>query len=181
MKILDTSMSQNNHPIKYPIISFLFAFLFNASALAVSSTPLCYLSNTVCIDNASNEDVELALNAVKKTYVFFAGLGFTEEYKIELFFEKAVRVEVGTGNFIRIYGKLGRDGNVYLTDWNEPWLTEQNAYGIEMSRDFYESIIIHELAHLIAEKIAARKIAITLSEYIAYVVQLFQMQPTIWN
>ena len=105
-------------------------------------------------------------------------IGYSKKYPLWIFFQKKVEIETVTGELIRVYGKLNKDNHIYLTDWNEPWLTEQNAYGLEMSKDFYESLIIHEVAHFIAEKIAGRKIENTLSEYIAYVVQLSQMLPT---
>ena len=86
-------------------------------------------------------------------------------------------VERRCGDFIRVIGKLGKDNRIYLTNRHEPWLKKQNAYGLEMSKEFYESLIVHEVAHFIVEKITGGKIKCTLSEYVAYVVQLSQMQP----
>jgi hypothetical protein len=59
--------------------------------------------------------------------------------------------------------------------YNPISLSGQNAYEMRMTKDFYESSIVNEFAHFIAEKIGHRKIENTLSEYIAYVVQLSQM------
>jgi hypothetical protein len=121
----------------------------------------------------------IALKAIRKAYNFFFNIGYHDKYFLEIVFQKEVMVENCNGDLIRVYGKLGKDDHIYLTDWNEVWLVEQNSYGLKMSKEFYESIIIHEVAHFIAEKIVGRKIEITNSEYIAYVVQLSQMQPKI--
>jgi hypothetical protein len=173
-------MLKRNRLFKYPFYCILFISFLITGSLGDSHTRGSYLSNKVCIHNANNEkDIELALDAVRKAYDFFADLGFHEKYNIELFFEKTVGFEMANGNFIRTYGKLGKDNRIYLTDSNEPWLAEKNTYGLEFSDPFYESLIVHEVAHLLAEKIAGFKIEITLSEYIAYVVQISQMQPLI--
>ncbi|MGD9135185.1 MAG: hypothetical protein PVH42_00430 [Desulfobacterales bacterium] len=88
-------------------------------------------------------------------------------------------VESCNEDLIRAYVKLGKDDHIYLTHCKEVWLAEHNSFGLKMSKDFYESIIIHEVAHFIAEKIAGCKIEITNSEYIADVVQLSQMKPSL--
>jgi hypothetical protein len=134
-------------------------------------------TNKVCIRYTNPEDIELALNAIRKAYNFFINIGYSETYFLEIVFQKKVLVECLCGRLIRVIGKLGKDNRIHLTNRDEPWLIEQNAYGLEMSKEFYESLIVHEVAHFIVEKITGGKIECTRSEYVAYVVQLSQMKP----
>ena len=58
---------------------------------------------------------------------------------------------------------------------------KHNTYNFEMCEDLYESIIIHEIAHFIVEKICRDKIDPVLTEYVAYTAQLSQMKPSLRN
>ena len=158
-------------------IASIIVFVLCATPIAAGQKRTCYSTNKVCINSANTENTELVSNAIKRAYDFFFNFGYSDRFFLEIIFQKEVRVENSDGGFIRVCGKLGKDNYIYLTDWNETWLAEQNAYGLKMSKEFYESLIVHEVAHFIAEKIVGRKIDNTDSEYIAYVVQLSQMHP----
>ena len=157
------------------IISLIFFILFYAQNTSAHQSVSCP-TNKVCICYTNSEDIELALNAIRKAYNFFINIGYSETYFLEIVFQKKVVVENRYGDLIRVIGKLGKDNCIYLTNRDEPWLKEQNAYSLGMSKEFYESLIVHEVAHFITEKITGRKIECSLSEYIAYVVQLSQMK-----
>jgi len=137
----------------------------------------CCPTNKICICYTNSEDIDLALIAIRKAYNFFINIGYSETYFLEVVFQKKVVVECPSGHLIRVIGKLGKDNHIYLTKWDEPWLKEKNGYGLEMRKEFYESLIVHEVAHFIVEKITGGKIECTHSEYVAYVVQLSQMKP----
>lgn len=158
------------------IISLIVVILFCAQITSAHQSVSCP-TNKVCICYTNSEDIELALNAIRKAYNFFINVGYSETYFLEIVFQKKVVVESRYGDLIRVIGKLGKDSRIYLTNRHEPWLAEKNVYGLEMSKEFYENLIVHEVAHFIADKITGHKIECTLSEYIAYVVQLSQMQP----
>ena len=158
-------------------IASVFVLVFCAASIAAGQQRTCYSAYKVCINYTNTENTELVSNAIKRVYDFFFNIGYSGKFFLEMIFQKEVRVETSDGDFIRVYGKLGKDNHIYLTDWNEAWLAEQNAYGLKMSKEFYESLIVHEVAHYIAEKIAGRKIENTHAEYIAYTVQLSQMHP----
>lgn len=158
------------------IVSLIVVILFYAQITSAYQSIRCP-TNKVCICYTNPEDIELALNAIRKAYNFFINVGYSETNFLEIVFQKKVVVECRCGDLIRVIGKLGKDNRIYLTNRDEPWLKEQNAYGLEMSKEFYESLIVHEVAHFITEKITGRKIECTRSEYIAYVVQLSHMQP----
>ena len=158
------------------IISLTVSILFFAQITSALQSIRCP-TNKVCICYTNPEDIELALSAIRKAYNFFINVGYSETYFLEIVFQKKVVVESRYGDLIRVIGKLGKDNRIYLTNRDEPWLKEQNAYGLGMSKAFYESLIVHEVAHFITEKIAGRKIECSRSEYIAYVVQISQMQP----
>ena len=158
------------------IISLFVFILFYAQITSAHQSIRCP-TNKVCICYTNSEDIELALNAIDKAYNFFASVGYSETYFLEIVFQKKVVVESRYGDLIRVIGKLGKDNRIYLTNRDEPWLKGQNAFGLGISKYFYESLIIHEVAHFITAKITGRKIESSRSEYIAYVVQLSQMQP----
>ena len=159
----------------FAIIFIIVFILFYAQITAAAQNISCP-TNKVCIYNTNSEDIELALNAIRKVYDFFINYGYSETYFIEIVFQKNVVVESRCGDFIRVIGKLGMDNRIYLTNRHEPWLNKQNAYGLEMSKELYESLIVHEVAHFITEKLTGHKIESSRSEYIAYVVQFSQMQ-----
>ena len=154
------------------LIVFISFYVQIASALQSMRCP----TDKVCICYTNSEDIELALSAISKTHNFFANVGYSETYFLEIVFQKKVLVEGSCGDLVRVIGKLGKDNRIYLTNRDEPWLKEKNAFGLEMSKEFYESLIVHEVAHIITEKITGRKIECSRSEYIAYVVQISQMQ-----
>ena len=158
------------------IISLIVFISFYAQNTSAQQS-CCCPANKVCICYTNSEDIELALNAIRNSYNFFIDIGYPETYFCEIDFQKKVEVECLCGQLIRVIGKLGKDNRIYLTNRNEQWLKEQNAYGLEMGKEFYESLIVHEVAHFIVEKITGGKIELTLSEYVAYVVQLSQMKP----
>jgi hypothetical protein len=158
------------------IISLTVFILFFAQITSALQSIRCP-TNKVCICYSNSEDIELALSAIRKAYNFFINVGYSETYFLEIVFQKRVVVENRYGDAIRVIGKLGKDNRIYLTNRDEPWLKEQNAYGLEMSKEYYESLIVHEIAHFITEKITERKIECSRSEYIAYIVQISQMQP----
>ena len=157
------------------IISLIVFILFYAQITSALQSIRCP-TNKVCICYTNSEDIELALSAIRKAYNFFINLGYSETYFFEIVFQKKVVVESRYNDSIRVIGKLGKDNRIYLTNRDEPWLKEQNAYGLGMSKELYESLIVHEVAHFITEKITGRKIECSRSEYIAYVVQISQMQ-----
>ncbi len=157
------------------IISLIvFILFYEQNTSAHQST--CYQTNKVCICHAKSEDIELALRAIRKADNFFNNIGYSETYFCEIDFQKKVEVECRCGQLFRVIGKLGKDNCIYLTKRDEQWLKKQNAFGLEMSKEFYESLIVHEIAHFITEKITGRKIECSRSEYIAYVVQISQMK-----
>lgn len=158
------------------IISLIAFILFYPQITSAHQSIRCP-TNKVCICYTNSEDIELALRAIRKANNFFIDVGYSETYFVEIVFQKKVVVESRYGDSIRVIGKLGKDNRIYLTNRDEPWLKEQNAYGLGMSKEFYESLIVHEVAHFITEKITGRKIECSRSEYIAYVVQISQMQP----
>ena len=160
----------------FAIIFLIVFILFYAQITAAPSNVFCP-TNKICIRYTNSEDIDLALSAIRKAYDFFINYGYSETYFLEIVFQKNVVVESRFDDLIRVIGKLGKDNRIYLTNRNEPWLKKQNAYGLEMSKEFYESLIVHEVAHFITEKISGRKIESSRSEYIAYVVQFSQMQP----
>lgn len=162
--------------IKRVAIASIISFVLCAASIAPGQRGTFISAYRVSIKNTNTENTELVSNAIKRAYDFFISIGYLETYYLEIVFQKEVLVETANGDFTRVYGKLGKDNRIYLTDWNEHWLEEQNSFCLKMSKEFYESIIVHEVAHFIAEKIAGCKIEITHSEYIAYVVQLSQMQ-----
>ena len=150
--------------------------MFTAQITAAAQNISCP-ANNVCIRYTNSDDIELALNAIRKVYDFFFDYGYSETYFLEIVFQKNVVIENRYGDYIRVIGKLGKDSRIYLTNRHEPWLKKQNAYGLEMSKEFYESLIVHEVAHFIIDRITWRKIESSRLEYIAYVVQFSQMQP----
>jgi len=152
------------------IISLIVVILFYAQISSALQSIRCP-TNKVCIYYTNPEDIELALNAIRKAYNFFIDVGYSETYFLEIVFQKKVVVECRCGDSIRVIGKIGKDNRIYLTNRDEPWLNKYNAYGLGMSKEFYESLIVHEIAHFITEKITRRKIECSRSEYIAYVVQ----------
>ena len=158
-------------------IIFLIVFILFYAQITSAHQSIRCPTNKVCICYTNSEDIELALNAISKTYNFFADIGYSETFFLEIVFQRKVVVEGRYGDVIRVIGKLGKDNRIYLTSRDEPWLSEHSAFGLGMSKEFYESLIIHEVAHFITEKITGRKIECSRSEYIAYVVQISQMQP----
>jgi hypothetical protein len=154
----------------------MFFILFYAQITAALQSMRCP-TNKVCIYYTNSEDIEIALNAIRKAYNFFIDVGYSETYFLEIVFQKKVFIESSYGDLIRVMGKLGNDSRIYITNRDEPWLEERNAFGLGMSTEFYESLIVHEVAHFITEKITGRKIECSRSEYIACVVQISQMQP----
>ena len=158
-------------------IIFLNVFILFSAQITAAVQNISCPTNKACIRYTNPEDIELALNAIRKVYDFFINYGYSETYFIEFVFQKNVVVESHSGDLIRVIGKLGTDHRIYLTNRHESWLKKQNAYGLEMSKEFYESLIVHEVTHFITEKITGRKIESSRSEYIAYVVQFSQMQP----
>ena len=165
--------------MKIMVIIFLFVCSVCPVSIALDRQRTCFPSEKVCFNYVNNESIELALIAIKKAYKYFISIGYHEKYFLEVIFQKVVTVKTGLGDFFRVYGKLGQYNHIYLTDWNEPWLKQQNAYSLKMNKELYESMIVHEVVHFIAKKIASHKIENTLSEYIAFAVQLSQMQPEI--
>ena len=157
------------------IISLIVFILFYAQITSAHQSIRCP-TNKVCICYTNSDEIELALKAIRKAYKFFIDVGYSETYFLEIVFQKKVVVKSRYGDSIRVIGKLGKDNRIYLTNRDEPWLKEQNAYGLAMSKELYESLIVHEVAHFITEKITGSKIECSRTEYIAYVVQISQMQ-----
>ncbi len=144
-------------PIKCPIIISLTIFLSFVASTVTARQSIFYPNFEVCINYADREDIELALGAVQKTYDFFMSIGYSKKYPLWIFFQEKVEIETVTGELIRVYGKLNKDNQIYLTDWNEPWLTKQNPYGLQMNKDFYESLIPQKLHILLLKKSSAAK------------------------
>ena len=161
--------------IKGKLTLFIIVFGMIAPSITFGRQLTFYPEYKVYINSTNIESTELALTAIKKAYDFFIGIGYSQTYFLDIVFQKEVLVKTRSDESIRVYGKLGKEGVIYLTEWNEPWLAGQNAYEMRMTKDFYESLIVHEVAHFITEKIAHRKVENILSEYIAYVVQFSQM------
>ena len=164
-------------PKKLVSILIIFILILKGELVFGGHKIACNSKFNACIKYTNTVDLESTLNALEKVYGFFSNFGYSEKYFLKIVFQKEVKVKFTNNHITRVYGKNGKDNHIYLTNWNEEWLSEQNSYGLKMSREFYESIIIHEIAHFVAERIAGQNIEITNSEYIAYVVQLSQMHP----
>lgn len=161
--------------------------LFPALALvavisaAVHTTPawalkFCDLTSRHCVE----QKCELPFNRVRKgilnAYAFFEHLGYYGKFDVDIVFEHEVLTILPSNkdvSKIRLLGKYEENQKtIYMTCWGEKWLSKRNDFELEMTADFYETIITHEMIHFLANRYAKTKLDVILSEYIAYSGQL---------
>lgn len=107
---------------------------------------------------------------------------FFREHGVEV--QRRIRVRLhGTamgerGNHIGLYD--ARNGQVELLTFEEARRQTANdsMFGIKTNEALYVSIVVHEIAHAIADQnFEIRPASLVAQEYIAYVAQLSAMQP----
>jgi hypothetical protein len=177
---------------KYQLIKYISTIRFLRiliAAVAVSGASVGYLGATdawgakicnvkikYCVEQKCKITFDRVKSGVLAAYAFFNKLGYSGKYHVDIQIVPEVSIFSGQGDKrtkIRILGKYAEDEKIiYLTCWGEKWLSGRNDFHLDMTADFYETIVTHEMIHFLANRFAKQKLDVLSSEYIAYSGQL---------
>lgn len=115
-------------------------------------------------------------SGVISAYAFFEKLGYNGKYFVDLELTPEVSIVWGEGKDkmkIRVLGKYEEgEKKIYLTCWGEKWLAGANDFKLNMTPEYYKTLVAHEMIHFLASRFTKNKLNVTLSEYLAYSGQL---------
>ena len=175
MKIKNKEILRN---ILMLIVAFLIAGVIDGFILSadVQAGKSCDPTLKYCLEQKCQVPFRKVRGGVLKAYAFFEKLGYTGKYQVDIEYTPEVSVVWGEGaekTKIRVLGKYVEDNRkIYLTCWCDKWLSEENAFKLDMSTGFYETVLTHEMIHFLTNRYANGKVNSILSEYIAYSGQL---------
>ena len=136
----------------------------------------CDATIKYCVEQKCQIPFKRVKSGILNAYEFFEKLGYTGKYPVNIVFQPKVSVSWGDGNDkteLRVLGKYDEDEKtIYLTCWGEKWLDGRNDFKLDMTDEFYQSIVAHEMIHFLLNRYAKRKVNTILSEYVAYSGQL---------
>ena len=135
-------------------------------------------SNLNLVVEAENkEGLRLAQKAAKTAYHFFNRLGYHTRVLIRIKYQPVVLYKWTTDDYERIYGYADhKSGTIYMTRWDEPWLLKHNVFRQKMTPELYQSLLVHEISHVISNAVADNVLGTAVSEYIAYVAQIDSLE-----
>ena len=148
---------------------------------AVHATPawaqkFCDLTTRNCVEQKCKHPFKRLQKGILNAYAFFEKLGYYGKFDVDIVFENEVLAVLASNknvSKIRLLGKYEENQKtIYMTCWGEKWLSKRNDFEMEMTADFYETIITHEMIHFLANRYAKKTVDVILSEYIAYSGQL---------
>jgi len=129
------------------------------------------------VEAENKEGLRLAQRAAKTAYHFFNRLGYRNKVLIRIKYQPAVLYKWAPDDYERIYGYADhKSGTIYMTQWDEPWLLKHNVFRQKMTPELYQSLLVHEICHLISNAVAERVLGTAVSEYIAYVAQIDSLE-----
>ena len=145
---------------------------------------LCDVKIKYCAEQKCRVSFDGLESGVLNAYAFFEKLGYAGKYDVDIEIIPEVFIISSDGEKrtkIRVLGKYEEgEKTIYLTCWGEKWLLERKDFHIDMTNEFYKSVVTHEMIHFLANRYAKKKLDVLLSEYIAYSGQLeFLPQKTI--
>jgi hypothetical protein len=133
---------------------------------------ICDAKIKYCVEQNCKVPFDHLKSGVLSAYSFFEKLGYAGYHNVDIELTPEVSVVWGAGAYrtkIRVLGKYEEDERkIYLTCWGEKWLTGRNDYNLDMTPEFYETIVAHEMIHFLANRYSKEKVNGILSEYIAY-------------
>jgi len=136
----------------------------------------------IIIDAEDAQSFKIAQSAALTAYDFFNGFGYDSRTLITLKFMLVVMYEWTPDKYERVFAYADqKTENVYATQWSEPWLLESKIFGQQMSLKLYQSILVHEICHLISNAIAGKSLGTAVSEYISYSAQIKSLGSTTIN
>ena len=164
--------------IKFLSTIFLLASVINGFFLSadVRAGKTCDPTLKYCLEQNCQVPFRRVKGGVISAYAFFEKLGYTGKYQVDIEFAPEVSVVWGVGadkRKTRVLGKYVEDNRkIYLTCWCDKWLSEENAFKLDMSAQFYQTVLTHEMIHFLTNRYAKKRVNSILSEYIAYSGQL---------
>jgi len=155
------------------IKAFIIAFLLISSAsVAIGQTYRDYDSGLI-VEATDPEGLKQARNAAQKAYEFFRWLGYHNTIPVRIRFQPVVLYRWADKKTERVYAYADEKQHIiYMTQWDESWLVDQKVFGQKLTPELYQSILVHELCHLLANAAAGKILGTAVSEYIAYVAQI---------
>jgi hypothetical protein len=135
-------------------------------------------SNLHLVVEADNkEGLRLAQRAAKTAYRFFNRLGYHTKVLIRIKYQPAVLYKWAPDDYERVYGYAEhKSGTIYMTHWDESWLLKHNVFRQKMTPELYQSLLVHEICHLISNAVAEKVLGIAVSEYISYAAQIDSLE-----
>lgn len=160
--------------IRKTIIISVLCLLFASSGWARSY----YDSNLRLVVEADNtEGLHLAQRAAKTAYHFFNRLGYHPKVLIRIKYQPAVLYKWTPDDYERVYGYADhKSGTIYMTQWDESWLHNHKVFRQKMTPELYQSLLVHEICHLISNAVAEKVLGTAVSEYIAYAAQIDSLE-----
>jgi hypothetical protein len=175
MKIKNKAILRN---ILMLIVVFLIAGVMDGFILSadVQAGKICDPTLKYCLEQKCQVPFRMVSGGVLKAYSFFEKFGYTGKYQVDIEYTPKVSVVWGEGaekTKIRVLGKYVEDDRkIYLTCWCDKWLSEENAFKLDMSIGFYETVLTHEMIHFLTNRYSKSRVNSILSEYIAFSGQL---------
>ena len=133
----------------------------------------CPGSATVIVYD-DHRDYVMACSAAAKTIGFFREIGFMRETPMMISMKETIRLEHGLAGeaYGQCYPALGYI-EVLSYDSHRRMKTEHQVFGVRLNAALHESIIVHEVAHALADiHFSVLDIPGAVHEYIAYVAQI---------
>lgn len=109
-------------------------------------------------------------SGIQSAYAFFGKLGYTEKFPVTILFNPEINVDWSGGDdkkSVRVLGKYDEDEKtIYLTCWRNNWIFGRNDFDLDMTYEFYRTIVAHEMIHFLANRFAKNSVNSIFSEYI---------------
>ena len=122
------------------------------------------------------EELRQARNAAQKAYAFFRRLGYPNRTPVRIHFQSAVIYRWSDDKQERVFAYTDEARRiVFMTRWEDPWLADQKVFGRKLTPEMYQSILVHEICHLLANAAAGKVLGTAASEYVAYVAQIVSL------
>lgn len=129
------------------------------------------------VEADDEEGLRRAQQAAKTAHHFFNRLGYHANVFIRIKYQPAVLYKWAPDDYERVYGYADHKlKTIYLTHWDEPWLRKHKVFRQKMTPELYQSLLVHEICHLISNAVAEKVLGPAVSEYIAYAAQIDSLQ-----
>ena len=132
----------------------------------------CDVTLKYCVEQKCKIPFRKVRSGIQSAYAFFGKLGYTEKFPVTIVFKPEINVDWSGGDdkkSVRVLGKYDEEEKtIYLTCWRDKWISGRNDFYLDMTYEFYRTIVAHEMIHFLANRFAKNSVNSILSEYIAY-------------